>query len=118
MTRALEKVRGRAETRGVTVEVDAHGDITTLQIARGAMRWNNTQLESTLLDCYRRARADVKAEVQEIARKADPRLRQPIHELLADTPSVSDTRRPRTEEEIQAADDAYFERMNRRGWRR
>ncbi|MEU2032764.1 hypothetical protein [Nocardia amamiensis] len=24
--------------------------------------------------------------------------------------------RPMTEEEIQAADDAYFERMNRQGW--
>ncbi|GAB2727442.1 YbaB/EbfC family nucleoid-associated protein [Nocardia thraciensis] len=115
LARALEKIRGRGEIRGVTVEVNAQGDITNLQIAPGAMRWNNTQLETALLDCHRRARAEAKSKAEGLLHKADPRLQQPMRELLDDTPPNTKTR-PRTENEIQAADDAFFERMNRTGW--
>ncbi|MEU2032783.1 YbaB/EbfC family nucleoid-associated protein [Nocardia amamiensis] len=118
LSKAVAAVRGRGEVRGVSVEVNAAGDITNLQIAPGAMRWHNSQLTSVLLDCHRRARADAKAKAEQIVRRADPRLQQPLRQLFAQADSASKPEsRQATEAEIQAADDAYFERMNRRGWR-
>ncbi|MCM6774490.1 YbaB/EbfC family nucleoid-associated protein [Nocardia sp. CDC159] len=115
---AVATVRGRGETRGVTVEVDAAGDITSLQIAPAAMRWHNNQLSTAITDCHRRARADAKAKAERIMQRADPRLQAPLRELFGgnDSPQKPPPRRPMTEAEIQAADDAYFERMNRSGW--
>ncbi|MFI5776011.1 hypothetical protein [Nocardia sp. NPDC051570] len=119
LAQAASAVRGLSEIRGVLVEVDASGDITSLQIAPGAMRWTPTQLTSAILDCHRKARADAKTKVEGLVRKADPRIRGQL--LAARDVSASPEHQPapqsRTEEEIQAADDAYFERMNRLGWR-
>ncbi|MEV6321394.1 YbaB/EbfC family nucleoid-associated protein [Nocardia sp. NPDC051787] len=118
LANVVAAVRGRGEVRGVSVEVNAAGDITNLQIAPGAMRWHNTQLTSVLLDCHRRARADAKAKAEQIVQRADPRLQQPLRQLFAQTDCAPKPEsRQATEAEIQAADDAYFERMNRIGWR-
>lgn len=74
--KAAAAVRGRSEIRGVTIEVDAAGNITTLQIAPGAMRWTHTQLINALLDCHHRARADARAKIERLVRNADPRIRR------------------------------------------
>ncbi|WP_330230291.1 YbaB/EbfC family nucleoid-associated protein [Nocardia sp. NBC_00508] len=119
LANAVAAVRGRGEVRGVAVEVNAAGDITNLQIAPAAMRWHNTQLTTALLDCHRRARADAKAKAEQIVQRADPRLQQPLRQLFAQQNSAPtpETHKEMTEAEIQAADDLFFERMNRLGWR-
>ncbi|PXX60384.1 hypothetical protein DFR70_110226 [Nocardia tenerifensis] len=118
LAKAATAIRGRGEARGVVVEVNAEGDITNLQIAPGVMRWSSTQLTSTLLDCHRQARANAAAEAERILKAVDPRLQNQIRELKGETtrlPRRDDSGRPMTEEQIQAADDAYFDRMNQ-GW--
>ncbi|MEV6557962.1 hypothetical protein AB0M22_19765 [Nocardia sp. NPDC051756] len=114
LAHAVAAVRGRGEGRGVLVEVNAEGDITTMQIAPAAMQWSGTQLSSVLVDCHRKAQAEANAGVKRLLTKADPRLhRQFPQEHRQTDPSA---RTQLTEEEIQRADDEYFERMNRTGW--
>ncbi|WP_280454366.1 hypothetical protein [Nocardia brasiliensis] len=115
LAKSAAAVTGRGEVRGIVIEVDAGGDITNLQIAPALMRWSNTQLASALRDCHHRARDDVRAKTGELARTADPRLRGQLLELLGTTDPPLNQSRPLTEEEVQAADDAYFERINQ-GW--
>ncbi|WP_405160864.1 hypothetical protein OG203_31430 [Nocardia sp. NBC_01499] len=76
---AMAAIRGRSDAHGVTIEVNTAGDITSLQIAPGAMRWPSTQLTNTLLDCHRRARTDAATKTEKLLRSADPRLRAGIH---------------------------------------
>ncbi|RDI59034.1 YbaB/EbfC family nucleoid-associated protein [Nocardia pseudobrasiliensis] len=116
LTKAAASIRGRGETRGVAVEINASGDITDLQIAPAAMRWSSSQLSQAIVECHRQARAEVKAETERLLRTTDPRIRDHILQARDTSAGPEHKTRPRTEEEIQAADDAYFERMNR-GWR-
>ncbi|NQE86275.1 hypothetical protein [Nocardia terpenica] len=117
LANAVTAVRGRGVMQGVFIEVNADGDITDLQIAPGAMRWTSAQLTSVILDCHRKARADARAKVERLVRKADPRIRSQLQQLHGASEASQPERRPMTEAEIQAADDEYFERMNRLGWR-
>ncbi|WP_067904773.1 YbaB/EbfC family nucleoid-associated protein [Nocardia vaccinii] len=117
LTQRIAAVRGRAEVQGIMVEVDGNGDITNLQIAPGAMRWASGQLASALIDCHRKARSEAKAKIELIVRKADPRIRDQTQRLRDSIPDPEPQHRQKTEEEIQADDDAFFERMNRTGWR-
>ncbi|MFF0490675.1 hypothetical protein ACFYTQ_16785 [Nocardia sp. NPDC004068] len=116
--KVLGAVRGRAEFRGVLVEVDATGDITDMRLAPGVMRWHSAQLADVIRDCHRRARADAKSRVEQVVERADPRLRGPLRELIGRREPAKDgrPRRALTEEEIQAADDEYFRWRNRSGW--
>ncbi|QIS18546.1 hypothetical protein F6W96_09835 [Nocardia terpenica] len=117
LANAVAAVRGRGMMQNVLIEVDADGDITNLQISPAAMRWTSAQLTSVILDCHRKARADASAKVVRIARKADPRISRQLQQLHGASEASQPERRPMTEAEIQAADDEYFERMNRLGWR-
>lgn len=114
LAKSAAAVNGRGEMRGIVIEVNASGDITSLQIAPAAMRWSSAQLTSALLECHHRARADARDKTAEVARTADPRLRRQLQELLGATDQPKEPR-TLTEAEIQAADDAYFERINQ-GW--
>ncbi|AFT99938.1 YbaB/EbfC family nucleoid-associated protein [Nocardia brasiliensis] len=113
LANAIAAVRGRSEGHGVLVEVNADGDITTMQIAPAAMHWSRNQLSTVLIDCHRKARAEAKARVERILAKADPRLGRQLPQHREPPPAA---RAQLTEEEIQRADDEYFERMNRDGW--
>ncbi|WP_433661093.1 hypothetical protein ACQPW1_02115 [Nocardia sp. CA-128927] len=113
LAKATAVVRGSGEVRGVIVEVDADGDITNLQIAPAAMRWSGNQLTTALLDCHRKARADARAKVTRLLAKADPRLGAQLPRPHS-KPAPTGRSQP-TEDEIQRADDEYFERMNH-GW--
>ncbi|MEU6190837.1 hypothetical protein [Nocardia sp. NPDC047038] len=105
-------LRGRGEVRGVLIEVDTTGEITDLKIAPGAMKWTSTQLTSALLDCHRKARIEVRAKAERLLQKADPRIRGQA-KLLETAPIPTGRRsRPTSEADVQAADDAYFERRN------
>lgn len=111
LAREASVVRGRGEVRGVLVEVDASGDITNLQIAPGAMRWTSQQLTAALVDCHRKARADAKAKVDRILGKADGRIRDQLEQMRRAAAPEPDSS-TMTDEQIQAADDEYFERRN------
>ncbi len=113
LAKATAAVRGRAEARGVSVEVDLAGDITNLQIAPAAMRWANTQMTAVLLDCHQRARADAKKKLDRLLQRTDPRLRDQYSEIRkSSAPAAVQPARPPTGDQIQAADDAYFARRN------
>ncbi|WP_280267580.1 hypothetical protein [Nocardia wallacei] len=116
LARAVAEVRGRGEVRGVNLEVNADGDITSLQIAPGAMRWTGTQLTTALLDCHRQARTDAKKKVKRLARKADPRIRNQLSQLQTDQETTDTRNRLISEDDAREADDVYFERKNRDGW--
>ncbi|MFI7004129.1 hypothetical protein [Nocardia sp. NPDC050175] len=116
LTQKAAELRGHGEVRGVLVEVDTAGEITSLQIAPAAMKWTHSQLTSAVLDCHRRARADVKSKVERLLRKADPRIREQAKLLVADSSPVADRpRQPVDEATILEADDAYYEHRNRHG---
>lgn len=117
LAKAVSAVRGRGEVRGVVIEVNADGDITDLQIAPGAMRWTSSQLTTAIVDCHRKARTEVRSKVKRLAAKADPRIRDQLQHLHNGRDQQETGSQPKTEEEIQAADDEYFERMNRGGWK-
>jgi hypothetical protein len=49
----------------------------------------------------------------------DPRVKASMNaarEVVGHTSAETPEHAPMTEDEIRAADDAYFERMNQRGW--
>ncbi|KZM69325.1 YbaB/EbfC family nucleoid-associated protein [Nocardia terpenica] len=117
LIKASATVRARGEVRGVTVEIDVRGEITDLQIAPAAMRWPSSQLSQAIIDSYRKARADAKTKAEQLIRKTDPRIREQLLQTRQTSADLEPERRPKTEAEIQAADDAYYEQMNRRGWR-
>ena len=72
---ALSRLRGHGTARGVSIEVDSKGDITSLQIAPSAMSWSAAQLSHVLVECHRSARTDVEAQASRLLRAADPQLR-------------------------------------------
>ncbi|WP_327118886.1 hypothetical protein OHB12_11735 [Nocardia sp. NBC_01730] len=117
LAKSSATVTGRGEVRGVSIEVNASGDITNLQIAPAAMGWSSSELTNALLDCHRKARADAAIRIERIIGTADLPLRGPLREMLGENETEpAEPKRQMTEEEIQAADDAYFERINQ-GWR-
>ncbi|MBF6278686.1 MULTISPECIES: hypothetical protein [Nocardia] len=107
-------MRGRVEVQGIKVEVDGNSGITNLQIAPGTMRWASGQLASALVDCHRKARSEATVKIELIVRKADPRIRDQTQRLRDWIPAPESQHRQKTEE-VQADDDAFFERMNRTG---
>jgi hypothetical protein len=105
-------VRGRGEVNGVHIEVDTSGNITNLHIAPGAMRWSSNQLTAALLECHRKARADAKAKTNRAIDEADPRIRTQLEQAHTPESAPPPSQAPLTEDDIQAADDEYFERRN------
>ncbi len=113
LAKSAAAARGQGEIRGISMEVDITGEITNLQIALATMRWTNTQLTTALLDCHRRARGDAKKKLDQLMQRTDRRLRDQY--IQTRRPAASADKSPArqlTEEEIQAADDTYFERRN------
>lgn len=112
----IATVRGQCEVPGIVVEVNGSGDITNLQIAPSAMRWTSEQLSNTLRACHRKARADATRKINRLIGQADSRIQQQVQRARGSQTASEPPRRPQTEEEIQAADDAYFQRMNGGDW--
>ncbi|WP_433521621.1 hypothetical protein ACQPZ2_30530 [Nocardia pseudovaccinii] len=79
------------------------------------MKGTGAQLGDVLIEAHRRACVDAQTKADQLLRTADPRVSEVIHELKGE-PAPTVEPQPMTEEDIQAADDAYFERMNRNGW--
>ncbi|MEU1548959.1 YbaB/EbfC family nucleoid-associated protein [Nocardia sp. NPDC005745] len=112
VTEKAADLRGHGEVRGVLIEVDASGEITSLHIAPAAMKWTSSQLASAVRDCHSKARSDIKSRIERLLQKVDPRLLDQAKVLLALEARTSEHRRPLDDAAVQEADDAFFERRN------
>lgn len=119
---AMVKIRGvgRAANGTIVATVDAAGRLRDLHLPRDVSRLG-PRLADLILEATTAAERDAATKAAKATQPLtrDPRVRaglEGIRETIHGTPQPAKTK-PMTEQEIQAADDAYFERMNRRGWR-
>ncbi|MBU3066401.1 YbaB/EbfC family nucleoid-associated protein [Nocardia sp. NEAU-G5] len=120
---ALCRIKVRASSRNgeLGVTVNAQGHVRDIHLTAQALRLGETRLAQVLLETIQRAEADAARQAADAARPlTDDRLiSETMEEARRMTTGKSSaeppTRRPMSEQEIQAADDAYFERLNR-GW--
>jgi len=90
-----------------------------LKLSREALKWGD-RLPSLILAATAVAETDAARQAERAAQAltTDPRVEAGLR-TVGDAFAIADARpnrKPLTEEEIQAADDAYFERMRRNGW--
>lgn len=123
---AIGRISVRASSRNgeLGVTVDAQGHVRDVHLTAQALRLGENRLAQVLLETIQHAETDAARQAAKAARPltGDPAIAEAIKEVRRMTADRSDAgaasaRRAMTEAEIQAADDAYFERMNRRGWR-
>ncbi|MGY2126392.1 YbaB/EbfC family nucleoid-associated protein [Nocardia gipuzkoensis] len=121
---ALDRIRGTgtAGNGTVTAIVDSAGHLRDLKLTRDAHRWGD-RLASLILQATAIAEQDAAAKAEKAMHPLihDERVEagiKTIREAFGQAEPRPKPPRPMTEEEIQAADDAYFERMNRQGWNR
>ncbi|MBU3063126.1 YbaB/EbfC family nucleoid-associated protein [Nocardia sp. NEAU-G5] len=120
---ALRRIKVRASSRNgeLGVTVDAQGHVRDIHLTAQALRLGENRLAQVLLETIQRAEADAARQAVEAARPlTDDRLiaeavKEARHMTTGKSSAGPPARQPMTEEEIQAADDAYFERLNR-GW--
>ncbi|WP_433754671.1 YbaB/EbfC family nucleoid-associated protein [Nocardia sp. CA-135398] len=119
---AIAKIRGTgtAGNGTITAIVDSAGHLRDLKLTRDATRWGD-RLASMILQATADAEQDAAAKVNKAMRPLthDPRVQagtNAIREAFGQVAPESQPPKAMTEDEIQAADDAYFERMNQRGW--
>ncbi|MFI9410152.1 YbaB/EbfC family nucleoid-associated protein [Nocardia gamkensis] len=119
---ALARIRGTGSAGNgtITAIVDASGHLRDLKLPRDAHRWGD-RLAQLILDATAAAERDAATKVDKATQPLtdDQRVKagmQAIRETFDHLDSPPDPTRMMTEAEIQAADDAYFERMNQQGW--
>ncbi|MBF6150216.1 YbaB/EbfC family nucleoid-associated protein [Nocardia nova] len=111
---------GTAANGAIVATVDAAGHLRDLKLPRDTARLG-PQLATLILQATAEAENDAHHKSAAAVRPltSDDRVAsglKTIRETLGAADSDSTPHRVITEEEIQAADDAYFERMNRGGW--
>ncbi|WP_063007187.1 YbaB/EbfC family nucleoid-associated protein [Nocardia kruczakiae] len=118
----LAKITGTGTAANGTIiaTVDSAGHLRDLTLPRDTARLG-TQLAQLILQAAAQAENDARQKAAAALRPftTDDRVAsglKTIRETLGTPDPQPQPRRPMTEDEIQAADDAYFERMNRRGW--
>ncbi|MGF6889527.1 DNA-binding protein YbaB [Nocardia sp. GAS34] len=121
---ALRRIKVRATSRNgeLGVTVNAQGHVRDIQLTAQALRLGENRLSQMLLEAIQRAEKDEKQQAADAARPltGDRLIAETMQEARRMTTgqasgSKSSARQAMTEEEIQAADDAYFERLNC-GW--
>ncbi|MFQ6397563.1 YbaB/EbfC family nucleoid-associated protein [Nocardia sp. KC 131] len=119
---ALAKIRGigTAGNGTVTAIVDSGGHLRDLKLHRSALQWGD-KLSGMILQATVTAEQDAAAKAELAIRPLtqDQRVEagmRTIRETLGQAEPKPRAPEIMTEEQIQAADDAYFERMNERGW--
>ncbi|WP_024803056.1 YbaB/EbfC family nucleoid-associated protein [Nocardia sp. BMG51109] len=110
---------GTAANGTITAVVDSAGHLRALTLPANTTRLGN-QLSRLILEATAAAEKDARHKSTQAMRPltSDHRVENGLR-TIRETFDPRQTRqhdRPMTEEEIQAADDAYFERMNRGGW--
>ncbi|WP_280366626.1 YbaB/EbfC family nucleoid-associated protein [Nocardia wallacei] len=116
----LKEIRGTGTAANGTIiaTVDAGGHLRDLKLPSNAARLGN-QLASFILQATAAAEKDARKKAAQTTRPLthDHRVEAGLRTIRQTLGSRQDQKsQPMTEEEIQAADDAYFERMNRSGW--
>ncbi|MGW5514041.1 YbaB/EbfC family nucleoid-associated protein [Nocardia africana] len=111
---------GTAANGTIIATVDSAGHLRELKLPRDTARLGN-QLAPLILQATAQAENDARRQSAAALRilTSDDRVvagLKTIRETLSTPDPQPQQQRPMTEEEIQAADDAYFERMNRSGW--
>jgi DNA-binding protein YbaB len=118
---ALARIRGTgtAAHGTITATVDASGHLRDLQLPRDAHRWGD-KLAQLILNATTAAEHDAATKVDKLMQPLvhDERVKAGMTAILEtfDRPGTPHATTTMSEAEIQAADDAYFERMNREGW--
>ncbi|WP_039804519.1 YbaB/EbfC family nucleoid-associated protein [Nocardia araoensis] len=110
---------GTAANGTITAIIDASGHLRDLKLPRDAHRWGD-KLAQLILHATAAAERDAATKVD---KAMQPLLRgervkagiEAIRETFAQVGPPLNATTAMTEEEVQAADDAYFERLNRRG---
>lgn len=111
---------GAAGNGTVIAIVDAAGHLRDLKLTRDALRWGD-RLPSIILEATAAAENDAatKTEHAMLPLTGGERVEDgilSIRETFGQPEPRTAAPTSMTDEEIQAADDAYFERINRRGW--
>lgn len=121
---ALSKIRGTGTAGNgvVTAIVDSGGHLRDLKLGRGAVQYGD-KLAGMILRATAAAERDAEAKAQVAMRPLtqDQRVEgglRTIRETFGQDQPPPSAVNAMTEEEIQAADDEYFERMNQQGWNR
>ncbi|MEU1208132.1 YbaB/EbfC family nucleoid-associated protein [Nocardia sp. NPDC005825] len=60
------RAQARAADRSMAIEVDAYGQITQIKLAPHAIAEGTQQLERTIIEQYRAARADAEAQAHKV----------------------------------------------------
>ncbi|WP_280317638.1 YbaB/EbfC family nucleoid-associated protein [Nocardia wallacei] len=120
----LKKIRGTgtAANGTITATVDSAGHLRDLKLPANPGRLG-PRLASLILQATRAAETDAAQQAARAMRPltSDDRVQaglKVIQETLDERRQAAQRARPMTEAEVLAADDAYFERMNRLGWKR
>ncbi|QBS41358.1 YbaB/EbfC family nucleoid-associated protein [Nocardia sp. CS682] len=111
---------GTAGNGAITATVDSAGHLRDLKLTPDALRFGG-RLASLIIQATALAEKDAatKAEVVMRPLTSDRRVADGMRTVRATLQQGQQQRRsqqPMTDQEIQAADDAYFEQRNRDGW--
>ncbi|MGW5456996.1 YbaB/EbfC family nucleoid-associated protein [Nocardia sp. NPDC003979] len=112
---------GTAGNGAITAIVDASGRLRDLKLGRSAFQLGS-QLPEAILRAAAAAEKDAAIQTERAIQPlvSDERITvgmKAIQETFEAVDRRAAPQRAMTDEEVQAADDAYFERMNSRGWR-
>ncbi|WP_327116632.1 YbaB/EbfC family nucleoid-associated protein [Nocardia sp. NBC_01730] len=119
---ALAEIRGTATAGNgaITAIVDSGGHLRDLKLHRGALQLGD-KLAGMILQATAAAERDAAAKAELALRPLtqDQRVEAGMR-TIRETLGRPEAPAPKalTEEEIQAADDAYFARRNQQGWNR
>ncbi|ATL66275.1 hypothetical protein [Nocardia terpenica] len=104
---ALEKIRGVGVVKGVRVIIDHENRLLSVTVDE----------EHIILAAYQAALRDKEPKVEEAMRElhADPRVEAASTFVQANT-ARSEADRARQQQELEEAEDRFFEERNRRGW--
>lgn len=116
---AMRRITVRTSSRNgeLSVTVNAQGHVRDIHLTAKALRLGESQLAQVLLEAIQRAEKDARQQAVSAARPltGDRLIAETMQEarrMTTGQSAANPLRRAKTEEEIQAADDAYFERQN------
>ncbi|MVU81037.1 hypothetical protein GPX89_27790 [Nocardia sp. ET3-3] len=115
----LTRIRGTgtAANGTITAIVDSGGRLRDLKLPTNVARLG-TELSDLILQATAAAEEDAQNQAAQALRPltSDERVQNGLNAIRKDLKTLNSAPKPRTEEEFQAADDAYYQRMNRNGW--
>ncbi|MEG8181250.1 YbaB/EbfC family nucleoid-associated protein [Nocardia terpenica] len=104
---ALEKIRGTGVVKGVRVIIDHENRLLSVTVDE----------EDIVLAAYQEALRDKEPKVDEAMRelRADPRV-EAASTFVEANAARSEAERARRQQQLEEAEDRFFEERHRRGW--